>query len=91
MACPLNRNKFAGSGYCKDENAASSTTAKEMNDRLKELMAVREAQDGGNFKSTTSWSSSLPAGAPGASASKTNELDAFFVPSPVDPNKNLKK
>lgn len=85
MACPLNRKKFSGSGYSKEDEGVGS---KEVNGRLKELMAVREAQDGGNFKATTSWSSSVPVGAPGASASA---LDAFFIPSPMDPNKNLKK
>ncbi len=84
MACPLNRNKFAGSGYCKGDDASGAS--KEMQDRLKEMMAVREAQDGGNFKVATSWSSSMPEGA-GAKGG----LDAFFQPSPVDPNKELKK
>lgn len=91
MACPLNRNKFTGSGYCK-ETSDVATAAKEMNTRLKEMMAVREAQDGGNFKTTTSWSSSAPSlsgdpGAPGAPGA----LDPFFTPSPVDPNKELKR
>jgi hypothetical protein len=79
MACPLNRNRFAGSGYQKESSGESAA----LNDRLKEMMAVREAQDGGNFKPTTSWSS-VPAGT-------DKGLDAFFVPSPVDPNKDLNK
>lgn len=81
MACPLNRNRFVGSGFQKESSGESAV----LNDRLKEMMAVREAQDGGNLKATTSWSSSVPGSAVKGS------LDAFFVPSPVDPNKELKK
>lgn len=85
MACPLNRNKFVGSGFQKESSGESAI----LNDRLKEMMAVREAQDGGNFKPTTSWSSSIPTS--GSSGGPTTGLDAFFVPSPVDPNKDLHK
>jgi hypothetical protein len=41
MSCPLNRNRFAGSGYCKE----TATTNTEMDARLKELMNLRSAQD----------------------------------------------
>ncbi len=46
MSCPLNRNRFAGSGYCKEETNSN----KELEDRLKQMMAERTAQDSGVFK-----------------------------------------
>ncbi len=46
MSCPLNRNKFRGSGYRKgDEDVGNTEAAREMNSRLQELMASRDAMD----------------------------------------------
>jgi hypothetical protein len=43
MSCPLNRNRWAGSGYTKPE--AQSQEAKEMEARMKALLSDRAAQD----------------------------------------------
>ncbi len=51
MSCSINRYKFVGSSG----KAADTAGAKEMEARMKEMLAVREAQDGGNFKARPSW------------------------------------
>lgn len=50
MSCPLNRNRFKGSGYVKQ--CAESPGAAELEARMKEMMSVRAAQDVGVFKPT---------------------------------------
>ena len=45
MSCSINRFKFQGTVKASDSQAA-----KEMEARLKEMMAVRSSQDSGNFK-----------------------------------------
>lgn len=47
MSCPLNRNRWAGSGYTKPE--AQSQEAKEMEARMKALLSDRAAQDSKYF------------------------------------------
>ena len=44
MSCPLNRNRWAGSGYVKP-TAAASPAAKELEARLLEMQASRNIQD----------------------------------------------
>lgn len=46
MSCSINRFKFQGT----PAKPSDSQAAKEMETRLKEMMSVRSAQDGGNFK-----------------------------------------
>jgi hypothetical protein len=43
MSCPLNRNRWAGSGYTKP--VAQSETAKEMEARMNAMLAERSSQD----------------------------------------------
>lgn len=60
MSCPLNKKRWAGSGYCKPDAAAAETeAAKEMQKKLQELQNARAAQDATYF----------PYGVSGASAS----------------------
>jgi hypothetical protein len=54
MSCSINRYKFVGSCN-KTKDTATAEGAKEMEARMKEMLAVREAQDGGNFKVRPSW------------------------------------
>jgi hypothetical protein len=46
MSCPLNRNRWAGSGYVKQTETAGS---KEMDARVAAMMAERDAQDAKSF------------------------------------------
>ncbi len=46
MSCPLNRNRWAGSGYVKQPETAGS---KDMDARIAAMMAEREAQDAKSF------------------------------------------
>ena len=46
MSCPLNRNRWAGSGYVKQ---AETTGSKELDARVAAMMAEREAQDAKSF------------------------------------------
>lgn len=55
MSCSINRYKFVGGGSSGNCKKPDTTAAKEMEARMKEMMAVREAQDGGNFKVRPSW------------------------------------
>lgn len=58
MSCSINRYKFVGSaGKSTGSNtsASSSEAAKAMEARMQEMMAVRAAQDSGNFKARPSW------------------------------------
>ena len=48
MSCPLNRNRFAGSGYCKPE-APVSAAGKEIEARMLEAQKARSAQDSKYF------------------------------------------
>ncbi len=59
MSCSINRFKFQGA----PAKPSDSQAAKEMEARLKEMMSVRSAQDGGNFKARYEH----PVGAPGVS------------------------
>lgn len=43
MSCPLNRNRWAGSGYTKP--ATESADAKALNDRIAAMQAERAKQD----------------------------------------------
>ena len=43
MSCPLNRNRWAGSGYTKP--VAQSETAKEIEARMNAMLAERSSQD----------------------------------------------
>jgi hypothetical protein len=52
MSCPLNRNRWPGSGYVKD--SAASVAAAQLNQRVEEMMAIREAQNKGDFSFKTS-------------------------------------
>jgi hypothetical protein len=52
MSCSINRYKFTGGCAAKTPD---TTASKEMEARMKEMLAVREAQDGGNFKVRPSW------------------------------------
>lgn len=54
MSCPLNRNRFKGSGNQKQGTTEGS---KELDGRLAEMLALRNAQDGGDWKARSSWSS----------------------------------
>ena len=47
MSCPLNRNRWAGSGYTKPE--AQSQEAKEIEARMKAMLSDRAAQDSKYF------------------------------------------
>ena len=46
MSCPLNRNRWAGSGYVKQPETAGS---KDIDARIAAMMAEREAQDAKSF------------------------------------------
>jgi hypothetical protein len=46
MSCPLNRNRWAGSGYVKQPETAGS---KDMDARVAAMMAERELQDAKSF------------------------------------------
>lgn len=52
MSCPLNRNRWAGSGYVKE--SAPSAAAKELNTKMLEIQAARSAQDNKYFPSSVS-------------------------------------
>jgi hypothetical protein len=43
MSCPLNRNRWAGSGYTKP--VAQSETAKEIEAKMNAMLAERSLQD----------------------------------------------
>jgi hypothetical protein len=43
MSCPLNANRWRGSGYCKESNKSDGN--KEMDARLADLLAARQSQD----------------------------------------------
>lgn len=53
MSCPLNRNRFKGSGV---EKQGSTEGSKQLDSRLSEMLALRNAQDGGDWKTRPSWS-----------------------------------
>jgi hypothetical protein len=53
MSCPLNRKRFVGSGYTK-EAASVSASASTLEQRMAEMLAVREAQNAGNFSARMS-------------------------------------
>jgi hypothetical protein len=67
MSCSINRYKFVGSSG----KPADTAGAKEMDARMKEMLAVREAQDGGNFKVRPSWDPA-PTTAAASAASATS-------------------
>jgi len=46
MSCPLNRNRWAGSGYVKQPETGGS---KELDARIAAMMAERDAQDAKSF------------------------------------------
>jgi hypothetical protein len=52
MSCPLNRKRFAGSGYTKE--CAPSSSASALEKRMAEMLAIREAQNAGNFSARMS-------------------------------------
>ena len=43
MACPLNRNRWKGSGYTKED--ANTTTSNELSEKMKRMMEERTKQD----------------------------------------------
>jgi len=45
MSCPLNKNRWAGSGYEKPTMASS----KELDTKMKQMLAEREKQDANLF------------------------------------------
>lgn len=45
MSCPLNRKRWAGSGYVKTAETSKTATATELEKRMKELCEARESQD----------------------------------------------
>jgi hypothetical protein len=49
MSCPLNRNRWAGSGYVKQPETGGS---KELDARVAAMMAERDAQDVKSFPGT---------------------------------------
>ena len=51
MSCPLNRNRWAGSGYVKQPETAES---KVLNDKLAAMQAERVAQDAKLFPGAAS-------------------------------------
>jgi hypothetical protein len=53
MSCPLNRNRFKGSGV---EKQGSTEGSKQLDSRLSEMLALRSAQDCGDWKTRPSWS-----------------------------------
>lgn len=68
MSCSINRFKFQGTPAKPTDTQA----AKEMDARLQEMLAVRSAQDGGNFKARyehpgTSGTPGTPTSDPGGS------------------------
>ncbi len=50
MSCSIHRFKFQGQGQGTSAKPSDTQAAQAMNARLQEMMAVRAAQDGGNFK-----------------------------------------
>jgi hypothetical protein len=48
MSCSINRFKFVGNAG--DTKTPNTSAAKELDARMKEMMALREAQDHGDFK-----------------------------------------
>ncbi len=52
MSCPLNHKRFAGSGYTKE--CAPSASASALEKRMAEMLAVRDAQNAGNFSARMS-------------------------------------
>lgn len=64
MSCPLNRKRFAGSGYTK-EAASVSESASALERRMAEMLAVREAQNAGNFSARMSEPAAASASAAG--------------------------
>ena len=50
MSCPLNRNRWAGSGYVKQPETAES---KVLNDKMAAMQAERSAQDAKLFPSAS--------------------------------------
>jgi hypothetical protein len=73
MSCPLNRNRWPGSGYVKD--SAASVAARELNRRMEEMMAIREAQNNGDFSFKNS-----------ANAEAVATVNAKLVEVPTLPN-----
>jgi hypothetical protein len=55
MSCPINRYKFTNTNTNTNTNSSNTAAAKEMEARMKEMLEVRAAQDGGNFKTRPSW------------------------------------
>lgn len=58
MSCPLNRNRFRGSGV--PDKKKSTGDAQALDGRLAEMLAIRGAQDGGDWKTRPSWSPAGP-------------------------------
>lgn len=52
MSCPLNRRRWAGSGYTKE--ASESPAAKELDTKMLEIQAARNLQDMKYFPSVAS-------------------------------------
>ena len=50
MSCPLNRNRWAGSGYQKNTSDANN----ELDAKMKQMLAEREKQDQHLFPQTAS-------------------------------------
>ncbi len=56
MSCSINRYKFVGNvGNAGKSDTLNTASAKAMETRMQEMLAVRAAQDGGNFKTRPSW------------------------------------
>ena len=47
MSCPLNKNRWAGSGYEKPTTVSASS--KELDTKMKQMLAEREKQDANLF------------------------------------------
>ena len=70
MSCSINRYKSTNTGT--SNKVPDTAVAKEMEARMKEMLAVREAQDGGNFKVRPSWdTAAAPSGAADAGVDTT--------------------
>ena len=71
MSCPLNHKRFAGSGYTKE--CSPSASASDLEKRMAEMLAVREAQNAGNFSASTTARMAGPA-APAANQANAPSL-----------------
>jgi hypothetical protein len=59
MSCPLNRNRWAGSGFVKQPETGGS---KDLDARIAAMMAERDAQDAKSFPGSVGIAQCVPTG-----------------------------